>query len=370
MGSPAFKAGVRGVPPQAGSIPVHLRHMSADLRAQLHRFQSKLALPAVIGALTDADHLLAVDVVGTRSRLDDTPAGVDDQWHIGSCGKSITAALYACLVEQGLAQWDTPVRDLFPDLTHIDPGWDGPTVDDLFHCRAGMVANPSQDQMRAMLDSTDTLTDQRTAAVATALRTAPTKPGRFVYSNVGYITIGAAIDRLAGQPFEDAARAHLWEPLGITSVGNGPPPLIRGHHPRRRVGPLLAGPGDPALGQDERPTDNPAVFSPAGTFHISVADWARFLRVFLADGAPILSTSSIDRLLRSPAGRGHPMAMGWAPGTRLGATHAMQGSNTMWVATAVMDRTRRRTAMTVTNDGRSRVLSATARFTASLLDRS
>jgi hypothetical protein len=32
VGSPAFKAGVRGDPSQAGSIPVHLRHLRSPLR--------------------------------------------------------------------------------------------------------------------------------------------------------------------------------------------------------------------------------------------------------------------------------------------------------------------------------------------------
>ena len=340
----------------------------SSLREPLARFRSGLGLPAVIGAVTDAADLLAVDVVGHRSRRDAQAAGIDDQWHIGSCGKSITAALYACLVERGLAEWGTPVRDLFPDLPSIDTGWSEPTIDDLLHCRAGVAANPSQDRMRAMFDSADPLPDQRTAAVVAALGVPPERPGRFVYSNLGYIAIGAAIDRLTGAPFEQAARTHLWEPLGITSVGNGPPPHVRGHHPRVRVGPLLAGRGDPATATDPRPDDNPAVFASAGTFHLSIGDWARFLRVFLADGAPILTRESIDHLLRVPHDRGRTMAMGWAPGERLGATHAMQGSNTMWAATAVMARTRGRTAMVITNDGRTRVLSRAARLTATLLD--
>ena len=46
----------------------------------------------------------------------------------------------------------------------------------------------------------------------------------------------------------------------------------------------------------------------------------------------------------------------------------MQGSNTMWAATALVDATMTRTAMVVTNDGRSRVLRRSAELAARLLD--
>lgn len=60
--------------------------------------------------------------------------------------------------------------------------------------------------------------------------------------------------------------------------------------------------------------------------------------------------------------------MGWAPATRLaGASYGMQGSNTSWSATALMDRASRTTVMVVANDGRSCVLRATALFAHSLL---
>ena len=44
-----------------------------------------------------------------------------------------------------------------------------------------------------------------------------------------------------------------------------------------------------------------------------------------------------------------------------------QGSNTFWVATALIDRRRERTAMVVCNDGRRRLLAATAKLAARLL---
>ena len=337
------------------------------MRSLLLDYRERLDVPAVIAAITDASELIDIDVVGARSRHPDAgAAGIDDQWHIGSCGKSITAALYGRLVEAGAASWTTPVADLFPDITGIDDGWATPTVEDLLHCRAGVAANPSALEMRRLFSCEDPITEQRTDAARKVLQSEPKRPGRFVYSNLSYALVGAAIDRLGGEPYEDALTHRIWEPLGITTAGLGPPPGVRGHRPRLRLGPLIAGRGGPAVPDDGKVADNPPLLTPAGRIHLSVPDWARFQRVFLGDG-DFLSSETVARLLAQPDdGRG--IAMGWASGERLGVSHAMQGSNTMWAATALMDRDSARTCMVVVNDGRTRVLATSAQLAGRLLE--
>ena len=121
----------------------------ADVRAHLFEFSAKFKVPAVIGGVLSRDGTLDYDVVGLRYRGSDDAADIHDKWHIGSCAKSITAVLYARLVERGDTDWDCPVASLFPDLAHrIDGGWGNRTIQELFLCRAGMKANPG---IRAML---------------------------------------------------------------------------------------------------------------------------------------------------------------------------------------------------------------------------
>ena len=45
-------------------------------------------------------------------------AAADDQWHIGSNTKPITALLVALLIDQGMLDWDTPLEEIFPE--HVD----------------------------------------------------------------------------------------------------------------------------------------------------------------------------------------------------------------------------------------------------------
>lgn len=85
-------------------------------RDLLTEFSSRYRVPAVGGGILTNDGCLDFDVVGVRRRDDAALAAGDDQWHIGSCGKSITAALYGRLVELGDAGWGVPVTELFGDL--------------------------------------------------------------------------------------------------------------------------------------------------------------------------------------------------------------------------------------------------------------
>ncbi len=201
--------------------------VSVDICSRLSAFSEKFKVPAVAGGVLSEDGTLDYEVVGVRRRGSDDKARKHDQWHIASCAKSITAVLYARLVESGDAAWDRPVASLFPDMAgRLDKGWHGRTIEELFLCRAGMQANPTASAMAAACADTRPLVDQRTGAALATMRRAPGPRGRFVYSNLSYMVIGAAIDRLAGEPFEDALQRHVLAPLGITSLGYGPPPAI------------------------------------------------------------------------------------------------------------------------------------------------
>jgi D-alanyl-D-alanine carboxypeptidase len=345
--------------------------LSTDgMRSLLLKFRDKYRVPAVGAAVVAGGGGLLVEVVGVRRRDNDAPALTQDRWHIGSCGKSITAALYARLVERGEAEWGAPVTALFPDLAgRIDPAWRDRTIDEVLVCRAGMRGNLTRNEMMAALHSDDSMTEQRTRAAVAALSESPGRRGRFIYSNLGYIVAGAAIDRIAGAPFENALAEHVHGPLGIGSGGIGPPPEIWGHKCRVQIGDLCLGKGPPC-DPVERHSDNPAVLNSAGRFHLTLSDWARFLRVFLADGGDFLRPRTIEHLLRVPPGRGVPMAMGWAKATGLGdVSYGMQGSNTFWSASALLDRSRERAALVACNDGRTRVLRATTMLAAKILDR-
>ena len=344
----------------------------SGFRELLLEFQQRHRLPALGGAILTRDGALHMDVVGVRIRDGQDPVRLDDRWHVGSCGKSVTAALYARLVERGEAEWGARLSDLFPDLADtIDRGWSAISIDDVFVSQAGLPANPRRAEMLAAWRDARPIREQRTEIAATALARPPRRPGRFLYSNLGYVVIGAAIERITDLPFESAVGAHVLDPLGIRSAAFGPPPELWGHGGRMpALGPLglvdlgRGKPADPA----EARSDNPAILSPAGRLHLGLEDWAKFQRVFLWQGGDFLRPETVERLLTPAPGPGQRQAMGWASARGLGdASLGQQGSNTYWVATALIDGARERTAMVVTNEGRARLLKETPALALRLL---
>lgn len=325
-----------------------------------------LGSTAAGAAVVTPDGEATIAVSGLR-RPGGDPVELTDRWHIGSTFKAVNALLYARLVEQGRAAWGTPVRDFFPDLADaMAPGWDGPTVDEVYTCQSGMRGNPTIREMFAGWKDTRPLVEQRTEVTSKALGIPPKNRGRFVYSNLGYTVMGAAVDRLTGMSFEDAVRTEIFEPLGVTSAGWGAPPEIWGRGGRIMLGGLIAGHGKPADPADVK-SDNPALISPAGRLHLSLADWSKIQRVFISGGGGLVSPESIERLFSVP--EGNHMSMGWAPARGAPAVfRAQQGSNARWVATAMISADRSRTAMLIVNDGRTRTLVRSAKVTLGLLE--
>jgi D-alanyl-D-alanine carboxypeptidase len=338
-------------------------HIDSDLAALAERSRRKVGSSAAGVAVVERAGAMRLAVAGTR-RPGGEAVQPTDRWHIGSCFKAINALVWARLVEQGRAEWGVPVRDLFPDLADATaPGWDGPTVDELFWCTSGIRANPTIRELLAGWRDERPTTEQRTDATARALAVPPRHRGRFVYSNLGYTVIGAAVDRLTGSPFEDVVAAEVFAPLGVTSAGWGPPPEIWGRGGRIQLSGAIVGHGTYADPTDPE-SDNPPLINPAGRLYLTLDDWARIQRVFLG-GTGFVSAESIERLLDVP--EGNRMSMGWAASRDSRVFRGQQGSNGRWVATALMAADRARTAMLIVNDGRTRTLLRCPTLTAEAL---
>ena len=73
-------------------------------------------VPAIAGAIVTSKGLDVCGVVGVRKSGTGIPASLNDQWHLGSDTKAMTATLVGRLVEQGRLKWSTTVAEVFPDL--------------------------------------------------------------------------------------------------------------------------------------------------------------------------------------------------------------------------------------------------------------
>jgi CubicO group peptidase (beta-lactamase class C family) len=148
-------------------------------------------------------------VRGTTQRLPVVGAPVDDEtpFDLASLTKPMaTAALAMVLAGEGALDLDAPVRRWLPDAATQA------TVRQLLGHAGGCAAHV--EFFRAL--RTGEHADPRAELVALAARRPAGPPGvAALYSDLGYIVLGAILERAAGRPLDEAFRSAVAEPLGL-----------------------------------------------------------------------------------------------------------------------------------------------------------
>ncbi len=329
-----------------------------DLEHAMIRAYEAAGAPALGLVTGDASGQTALLVRGRHSTRDAMPVAPDARWHIGSNAKAMTATLALVLAENGVLALDDPLTAFFPDLS-LHPDLAEVPFAALLEHRSGLGANLSPGQMLDARRSRLSLPEQRADLAARWLARAPAQaPGRFVYSNLGYIIAGAAMEARTGADWFDLMQTHVFDPLDIHSAGLGAPAGDAPEGHRSFLGLMLR--PEPA---ESAEADNPLVMGPAGTLHLSLTDHARFLASHLP-GGPLLSEVSRARLFTTPDPEAElPYAFGWARVQHPvgGKVWQHAGSNTLWFSIARIDPETGRAAVVVAN-------AATASVEAALRD--
>ncbi|MBU4135271.1 MAG: beta-lactamase family protein [Alphaproteobacteria bacterium] len=333
--------------PLAAALPARARPGEAE--AALEAVFAETAPPALAAGIVSRDGLGWAGVRGVRRAGHEAAATLEDRWHLGSNTKAMTAAVFGRLVDQGRARWGMPLAEALPGLT-IDPAWATTTLDDLMHHRAGLLDAGLLDQAWLIAAHGDQrpLPEQRAEFAARALGAPPAGPaGQFTYGNGNYIVVGAAIEAITGRPWETVMAAELYQPLGLVSAGFGAP---RGEAPWGHRGGVGVDPAGFA--------DNPRALGPAGTAHMTLADYARFVAAMMGGRPDWISEATRAHLLTPAAGAPPAYACGWGVGGApwagvggAGPTITHNGSNTMWFATVLAAPERGLGFIALSNDG-------------------
>lgn len=287
-------------------------------------------LPALAAAMVNAQGAQAMAVCGLRKQGATPAVSLEDLWHLGSNTKAMTATLAALAVQEGLLRWDSSLGEVFARETrrHQSPLAKASLTQLLSH-GSGLPANAPWGLLNAAGEGQ--LRAQRRAALELALRqTALPAPGsRHEYSNWGYVLAGHMLEEVWQSSWEDLMRRRLFAPLGMVQGGFGgvgsegrldqPWPHAASGEPMPINGPKM---------------DNPALLGPAGTVHLCLADWARFIAEHLAGRAghgTLLKTKAAYEKLHQPAQEGSPHALGWLSVPRRWGGQVLNhnGSNTM-----------------------------------------
>lgn len=304
-----------------------------NLNELLEPIRSSYGVPALAGAFIQEKSLVGLGAIGLRRLNNTEPVQTKDLFHLGSNTKSMTATLCATLVETGNLQWETTIADVFPDsLNKIRPDYHKVTLVQLLSHQAGIVRDPGSQAIRQLPNGSSRI--QRRALVDVVLANGPinTPGSTYAYSNTGYMIAGAMAEQVADKSWETLIQEGLFAPLGMTSAGFGAPGVPGktdepwGHSPNG-MRPVEPGPQ----------ADNPPIYGPAGTVHMSLSDWAKYALVHLrgAQGESnlLLKPESFQALHKDWFNQNY--ALGWGLAARSwgnGPALWHNGSNSLWYA--------------------------------------
>lgn len=296
----------------------------------LEEVRVKHGLPGLGAALVSAEGCQAMAVCGVRKKGAKPVVTPQDAWHLGSNTKAMTSTLAALAVEEGRLRWDSTLGEVFPRQKDLKKSpLAGATLTHLLSHRSGLPPNAMWGAL--MLAGGRDLRAQREAALELAARTPGlAAPGeKHEYSNFGYVLAGHMLEEVWQAPWEKLMRERLFKPLDIAHAGFGglgtpgrpdqPWPHNGEGEPMPNNGPLV---------------DNPAVLGPAGTVHMPLEDWSRFIAEHLAGRAGrgrLLKTQAAYEHLHTATQPGNPYAFGWIAVDRNWGGRVLNhnGSNTM-----------------------------------------
>jgi len=333
----ALAVGLLACGGDSGSLPPSTPTLPQDggLAGELDAIRARHGVPALAAFSLHEGRIVEEAAVGLRAVGHGEGVTVEDQWHLGSLTKAMTATLAAVLVEEGAITWVTTVAEVFPDLPM---GGEYRTVrlEELLSHTGGIHTDITRAPSWSQLSSSpEPLPVQRRQLVVELLALdSDASRGSYDYSNGGYVVAGAMLEAVTGEDWEALITRRLFAPLGMVSTGFGPPgsPGV----PDQPWGHLTSGSTLTAL-EPGPGADNPAAIGPAGTVHSAFADLASYFTFHLDGdrGLPtvLLGAESFAKLHRPAPGTGY--ALGWGVDDRdwaAGRVLQHHGSNGYWWA--------------------------------------
>jgi CubicO group peptidase (beta-lactamase class C family) len=298
----------------------HQDKIFAPAFAILHEAINQKAFPAASVAVTHSGSLVALKALGSFTSEAGAPSssrslreGGQDALHpttlfdLASLTKAVATTTIAMLLyERGLLDLEAPVSAIVPEFTTDaarDPRRQEVTLRMLLTHSSGLPAHEK------FFLKARTRAELLEAAFTTPLAVDPAT--RTEYSDIGFIILGTALERLADESLDRFSQREIFAPLAMTHTTFNPPLEIRAKIPptaddqtfRRRI---IQGEV-----QDENASVLGGVAPHAGLFS-TAEDLAKFAQAMLNHGSPILRPETVALFTRrESAPPGTSRALGW-----------------------------------------------------------
>ena len=144
------------------------------------------------------------------------PNTPETRFRLGSITKQFTAALVLQLVEQGKIKLDGKISDYLPAYRK-DVG-EKVTIHQLLNHTSGIPSYTSQPGFFQNVSRNPYTVDEFVKTFAS--KDLEFEPGsKFSYNNSGYFLLGAIIEKVTGQTYEQALKEKIFTPLGMNNTG-------------------------------------------------------------------------------------------------------------------------------------------------------
>jgi len=249
----------------------------------------------------------ATEPASSLSKGGDCEVNASTLFDLASLTKVVaTTPMTMLLYERGLLDLDAPLAAIVPEFTtdpQKDPRRHEVTLRTLLAHSSGLPA------YERLFLKARTRAELLQAAFTIPLAADPAT--RAEYSDIGFIILGVALERLADESLDRFCQREIFAPLAMTNTTFNPPAEIRAQIPptandqtfRRRI---IQGEV-----QDENASVLGGVAAHAGLFS-TAADLAKVAHAMLNGGRPILRHETVSLFTRrQPVPPGTSRALGW-----------------------------------------------------------
>ncbi len=264
------------------------------------------AFPAASVAITHRGRLIALKALGhfmfDAGSPQPTPATLFD---LASLTKAVaTASISMILYERGVLELEAPVVGIVPEFGgHSDPRRASVTFRMLLAHSSGLPA------YEKLFLRAPTHNDLLQAAFTTSLTANPAT--RAEYSDLGFILLATALERLTGEPLHVFCQREIFGPLAMTHTTFNPPAQTRAAIPPTADDRTFRQKVIQGEVQDENAYVLGGVAGHAGLFS-TAEDLACFAHVLLQGGSPIVRPETLTLFTRRESGPvGTSRALGW-----------------------------------------------------------
>ena len=261
-----------------------------ELDPWLEKLMEDWEVPGLGLAIVRDDEVVLTSGYGLRDIAGGKPVTAETLFAIGSSSKAFTTTTLAILAGEGMFRWDDPLAELLPGLQlHDKHATAHLTPRDMASHQSGLPRHDLAWYGRTQFGLQEIFDSLRHYEPSAELREA------WQYNNLMYVTLGHLAATLDGRSWEDAVRARILDPLGMSRTNFSVDDSKND--------------ADHAVPYDEREGEITAIpmrdishVGPAGSINSCAAEMAHWALLQLSDGTvgdvEVLSRSGLDEVHR------------------------------------------------------------------------